>query len=66
MRMMSGIVAETGCAGDAKAAAARPKGGGDYRWLPCLPRERMSTEFRKWGKRGTARNGRVRTYRATP
>ena len=60
---VNGIVAEIGCAGDAKAAAARPKKGTEIpEGRPACRAECLSTEFRQWGKRGTARKGRVQTY----
>ena len=64
LHMTNGIVAEIGCAGDAKAAAARPKKGTEIsERRPDCCTECLSTEFRKWGKRGTKRNGRVQTYK---
>jgi len=64
LHMMDGIVAEIGCAGDAKAAAARPKRGTEIPEIrPSCRTECLSTKFRKWGKRGTKRKGRVQTYK---
>ena len=64
LHMMDGIVAEIGCAGDAKAAAVRPKRGTEVpESRPDCCTECLSTEFRKWGKRGTKRKGRVQTYK---
>ena len=47
LHMMDGIVAEIGCAGDAKAAAVRPKRGTEVpESRPDCCTECLSTEFR--------------------
>ena len=64
LHMLSRIATEIVGAGDAKAAAARPKRGMEIpESRPTRCTECLSTEFRKWGLRGTGRKDKVQTYK---